>query len=345
VLISNVTITLASGPVQIIAVGDAENISAASTANLQLFRDTTAIGSNISTEGLSALSNDAFALQFIDNPGAGTYNYSVKATAQSGGAYSYGQSDGITISVVELANAIGATGPIGATGVTGPTSTVTGPTSTVTGPTGYTGSTGPTGPAPTGPLNYAQNIANVTLVTTTGAFPATISNVSITTLGSPVQIIAIGDAENLSAASSANVQLYRDNIAIGGIVAMESLSVSENSPFALEFIDAPAAGTYTYSVKVNAITGGNFNFGQQSGATISTVEMANVQGPTGATGTGYWTQAGNDISYATGNIQVTNNTVILPALLNAIDDAAAATAGVPLNGLYHNAGAVRIRLV
>jgi hypothetical protein len=144
---------------------------------------------------------------------------------------------------------------------------------------------------------------------------------------------------------------------------MESLSVSENSPFALEFIDAPAAGTYNYSVKVNAITGGNFNFGQLSGATISTVEMANVRGPTGAastvtgptgpdgtgptgaTGTGYWTQAGNDISYATGNIRVTNNTVILPALLNAIDDAAAATAGVPLNGLYHNAGAVRIRLV
>ena len=344
-LISNVTITLASGPAQIIVVGDAENISAASTANLQLFRDTTAIGSNISTEGLSALSNDAFALQFIDNPGAGTYNYSAKVTAQTGGAYSYGQADGITISVVELANAIGSTGPIGATGATGPTSVVTGPTSTVTGPTGYTGNTGPTGPAPTGPLNYAQNIASVTLVTTTGAFPTIISNTSITTLGSPVQIIAVGDAENLSAASSASVQLYRDSTAIGGVVVMESLSISENSPFALEFIDAPAAGTYNYSVKVNALTGGNFNFGQQSGATISTVEMANVQGPTGATGTGYWTQAGNDISYATGNIQVTNNTVILPALLNAIDDAAAATAGVPLNGLYHNAGAVRIRLV
>lgn len=32
-------------------------------------------------------------------------------------------------------------------------------------------------------------------------------------------------------------------------------------------------------------------------------------------------------------------------LVNAVNDAAAAGAGVPVNGLYHNAGAVRIRLV
>jgi len=155
----------------------------------------------------------------------------------------------------------------------------------------------------------------------------------------------VGDAENLSSASSASVQLYRNSTAIGGVVVMESLSISENSPYAVEWIDTPSAGTYTYAVKVNSVTGGNFNFGQTSGTTISMVELANVQGPTGPTGTGYWTQTGNDISYATGNIQVTNNTVILPALIDAVDDTAAATAGVPVDGLYHNAGAVRIRLV
>jgi hypothetical protein len=32
-------------------------------------------------------------------------------------------------------------------------------------------------------------------------------------------------------------------------------------------------------------------------------------------------------------------------LVSAATDAAAATAGVPIGGLYHNAGAVRIRLV
>ena len=133
-------------------------------------------------------------------------------------------------------------------------------------------------------MNYAQNLASVTLVTTTGAFPTAISSASITTNGNPVQIIAVGDAENLSSASSASVQLYRNSTAIGGVVVMESLSISENSPWALEFIDAPGAGTYTYAVKVNSITGGNFNFGQTSGATISTVELANVKGPTGPTG-------------------------------------------------------------
>jgi hypothetical protein len=32
-------------------------------------------------------------------------------------------------------------------------------------------------------------------------------------------------------------------------------------------------------------------------------------------------------------------------LVDAVDDAAAEAAGVPINGLYHNAGAVMVRLV
>lgn len=46
-----------------------------------------------------------------------------------------------------------------------------------------------------------------------------------------------------------------------------------------------------------------------------------------------------------GNLEVTLRTVIVPNMVNAIDDTAAAAAGVPLHGLYHDAGQVRIRLV
>jgi len=45
-----------------------------------------------------------------------------------------------------------------------------------------------------------------------------------------------------------------------------------------------------------------------------------------------------------GDIEVTLRTVIVPNMVDAADDAAAASAGVPLHGLYHDSGTVRIRL-
>jgi hypothetical protein len=47
----------------------------------------------------------------------------------------------------------------------------------------------------------------------------------------------------------------------------------------------------------------------------------------------------------TARINSTTGQVIVTTLINAVDDAAAAGAGVLLNGLYHNAGALRIRIV
>jgi hypothetical protein len=47
--------------------------------------------------------------------------------------------------------------------------------------------------------------------------------------------------------------------------------------------------------------------------------------------------------YAVGNqVQITGSLVV--NLGNYANDTAAAGGGVPVNGLYHNAGAVRIRL-
>lgn len=74
-------------------------------------------------------------------------------------------------------------------------------------------------------------------------------------------------------------------------------------------------------------------------------------GATGPTGPGEWTVVGDDLLRSmgnvvinSGNLEVTLRTVIVPNMVNAIDDTAAAAAGVPLHGLYHDAGQVRIRL-
>jgi hypothetical protein len=63
-------------------------------------------------------------------------------------------------------------------------------------------------------------------------------------------------------------------------------------------------------------------------------------GPTGAGGTGANTFYGSQtITGTTGTLILTNY-----ALYNFPDDSYAATGGIPLGGIYHNSGAVRIRL-
>ena len=44
-------------------------------------------------------------------------------------------------------------------------------------------------------------------------------------------------------------------------------------------------------------------------------------------------------------LSVTSSGLVVPNIVNAANDGDAATAGVPLNGIYHHNGAVRIRLV
>jgi hypothetical protein len=189
----------------------------------------------------------------------------------------------------------GATGASGATGQTG----ATGPTGSqgVTGATGFTGSQGPTGSqgatgitGPTGATitytaNFAQSNDGSITINTSATFPATVTSVTITTNGNPVQLIGSGDANPLAAGGWGRLQLYRGTTAIGKILQFESSASNENCPYCLNFIDNPPAGTYTYSVKANSLVV-NTQFGESDGNIITALEIAGAQGPTGPTGPG-----------------------------------------------------------
>jgi hypothetical protein len=183
----------------------------------------------------------------------------------------------------------GATGSTGSQGSTGPTGSQgstgwTGQTG-ATGPTGIQGPTGATGPAfSLSALNYSQNVASAKVsITTGGTFPKTVLSTSITTSGRPVQIIVSGDANPLSAGGWGILALYRDSTEIGNRVQFESSASNENVPYCLQVIDAPAAGTYTYSLGVVSLVA-NTDFGEASGPVLNVIELQNVRGLTGPTG-------------------------------------------------------------
>jgi hypothetical protein len=125
--------------------------------------------------------------------------------------------------------------------------------------------------ATSGAFNYAQTIG--TKVSGVNSIGATIISASITTNGYPVHIIVTGDAENVSAGGWATLQLYRGSTAIGNMIQVEGSGASENIPYALQFIDTPSAGTYTYSMKTQNIAGGAFNFGEQNGPVMCIMEL------------------------------------------------------------------------
>ena len=117
--------------------------------------------------------------------------------------------------------------------------------------------------------NYAQSNASSM---STGTVGASIVSQTITTSGRPIQIIASGDANPLSAGGWCQLQLYRDGTAIGKKLQAESSSSNENIPYCLNFIDNPTAGTYTYSVRF--VTGSsNFQFGEADGNQITLLEL------------------------------------------------------------------------
>ena len=95
------------------------------------------------------------------------------------------------------------------------------------------------------------------------------ASVSFTTTGYPVLFSASGDANPLSAGGWGTLQLYRDNNAIGGKVNFEGSAANENNPYNLTVIDNPGAGTYTYSLQCITVSGGNVQFGEQSGPQLS----------------------------------------------------------------------------
>ncbi|MCX8481932.1 MAG: hypothetical protein ORN50_00005, partial [Crocinitomicaceae bacterium] len=66
---------------------------------------------------------------------------------------------------------------------------------------------------------------------------------------------------------------YRDGTAIGKKIQAESSSSNENVPYCLNYIDNPTAGSYTYSVKITASSGANFQFGEADGNQLTLLEL------------------------------------------------------------------------
>ena len=95
------TITTSGRPVQIIATGDANPLTTGGWCILQLYRDGTAIGKKLQAESSSSNENIPYCLNFIDNPTAGTYTYSVKAV-NIPSAFDFGEADGNQITILEL---------------------------------------------------------------------------------------------------------------------------------------------------------------------------------------------------------------------------------------------------
>lgn len=94
------TITTSGRPIQIIASGDA-NPTSNGWCQLQLYRDGVAIGKKLQAESSASNENIPYCLNFIDNPTAGTYTYSVKFVTGSCN-FQFGEADGNQITLLEL---------------------------------------------------------------------------------------------------------------------------------------------------------------------------------------------------------------------------------------------------
>lgn len=166
-----------------------------------------------------------------------------------------------------------------------------------TGATGATGATGSTGPGVLVDLNYSQTsdeAGNITItVDDVAEGDPTVVSCQITTTGGPVQIIATGDANPLTALAWATLQLFRNDgesdVAIGKVVQVESSGENDNCPYALNYIDHPSAGTYTYKLKVIQMASANgFEFSENDSGHMTVVELKGVKGDDGTSSINYF---------------------------------------------------------
>jgi hypothetical protein len=130
-------------------------------------------------------------------------------------------------------------------------------------------------------LNYEQVAGTQQTVTSA---PATIVSLDITTTGKPVQISVTGEGANASSGSWVRMNLFRNDVAIGNEIQIEASAVSENVPYAINFIDDVAAGTYNYSARITSKSAGAWTFGEISGPVINAVELTGFKGDTGPQG-------------------------------------------------------------
>lgn len=150
--------------------------------------------------------------------------------------------------------------------------------------------------------NYAQSNAGSVTKNTVGDI---VVSQDITSSGRPIQIIATGDANPLSASAWVQLQLFRNGTPIGKKVQAESSASNENVPYCLNYIDNPTAGTYTYSVRLTS-GGFSFQFGESDGNQITLLELGAWSAgtmPVNKGGTG-------NSSYTTGSLLFSDGTNI-----------------------------------
>ena len=101
--IVSVSITVNDHPVLVTVTGDANNTSAsASFCRLQLHRDGTAIGNVIQCESSAFNENNPYSISYVDEPGDGTFTYTLEAISVSGSDFQFGEVDGPVIIAIEL---------------------------------------------------------------------------------------------------------------------------------------------------------------------------------------------------------------------------------------------------
>jgi hypothetical protein len=101
--IVSVSITVNDHPVLVTVTGDANNSSdSASWCRLQLHRDGTAIGNVVQCESSAINENNPYSISYVDEPGNGTFTYTLEAISVNGSDFQFGEFDGPVIIAIEL---------------------------------------------------------------------------------------------------------------------------------------------------------------------------------------------------------------------------------------------------
>jgi hypothetical protein len=106
--------------------------------------------------------------------------------------------------------------------------------------------------------NFAQETLAGKSIAYGTSLPATVISGTITTNGGPVRLHVSGNVYNNAGGANGVIQFQRDTTGVG--ITRYIRNSGLNVPFALEYIDAPAAGTYTYSLIVSSSIGNGANF-------------------------------------------------------------------------------------
>jgi hypothetical protein len=133
-----------------------------------------------------------------------------------------------------------------------------------------------TGKVITSTQSQVQAVSDSSVVTVNSDTATTLASVSITTTGKPVLLIASGNSNPAQTGGFFLYRLYRDSTEIGKRHKAENGgTASQNFVFAINHIDTPSAGTYTYAIKAYR-GGGTHTFGEDGdveGAIITACEI------------------------------------------------------------------------